>query len=189
MGKVLDKIKELLFEKKLIEDKIEYVCKAKKVSDTEKFKTCVDLMGEYLVKEHYNRATYETWETYYEAFYVKGKKDVQKYKECFDFMSDNILMINSVQLQGNIKDLKNVETDKLTESEKLIYDKIKECTNMYFPENFDYKHYVLRTNNAPAYEKISKNILDDIIVNYKEKNNLNNDLYKINAVEEFGKNF
>ena len=184
MGKVLDKIKEFVFGKKLIEDKIEDACKAKNVSDTEKFKTCVDLMGEYLLTEHYNRATYETWETYYETFFVNDKKDVQKYNKCFEFMSDNILMINSVRLEGNVNDLKNVETDKLTEKEKLIYNKIKECTKMYFPENFDYKHYVLQPDNYEAFEKISKNILDDIIVNYKEKNNL--DDCKINAVEEFG---
>lgn len=169
MGKFLDKIKEKRFEAKQIEDQISYVCKLKKINDTDKFKKCLDLIGYYFDNNHVNRVEYETYEEFFEKFYVDGVRDEKKFEECFNFMEDSVKSIIARIFLGSVNDLKDVKKQELTENEKNIYNKILECVKVHFPENFDYKHYALFVKDVDAYRNDRNVILNEVFQNYKKE--------------------
>lgn len=171
--KFLDKIKENHFNNKQPYDQIKSVCKSKKLSDTEKFRKCLDLLGYYYINKHENQVEYETYETYFEEFYVNGVRDNEKFFAYLDAMNKCINGLISRSFQGHVKDLKNVEVETLTENEKVIYNKVLECTNMFFPKDVDYERQYFTAKDPEAYRKVSDNILSDVVDDYKQKNKNN----------------
>lgn len=189
MSNLIEKYRVKKFEVKQPYDKVVAICKLKKLDDNEKFKKCLDVVGNYYLTKHKARVNYETYECYYERFVVNGKKDEVRFAHYFDSINESINYLICLRLFGCVNALQNINIEKLTENEKSIYNNILKCVKNYFPENFDYKHYYFYAVDAKGYKKESHCILNEVIQDYKLKTKQEKDLFSVNNVEEFEYHF
>lgn len=173
MGKIIDKIREFIFGEKFVSEKIEDVFKAKKLSDTQKFKNFLDVFGDYYLNKHKQRMQYETAETYYEQYMKNGKKNQEVYEKCYNIIEDSANYNNCLSLQSFTKMLKNVDIEKLSNAEKFIYEQIMDIANKYLPNDIKYVsvYSIKDADRTKVYDEIKNtnaNIITLITENYEK---------------------
>ena len=184
----IKKIKEKRIAKKSIGDKMIYVSKNKELSDNEKFVKILDMLGAYYMREHFNRVNMDVFEMYYEMFMKNGKKDIEKYKYCFKDSNNNYNYVNGVALFKSFTNLKNIDVDALNTTEKDICEKLDKL-NRIFNSKFDFTLFYKNEEVNKYITNKLESILNLVIKNYKKKNNIFDDLFSVNNVNDYVQNF
>ena len=188
MGKFLDKVKHFFYGEKKYYEKIADCAKEKGMTDNEKFDKILKMMGHYFLHLHKDEVKMQVYELHYEEFMQKGQKNEEKFRDLFAFTSNDQILVYVSCLNNCLNKLKNLDTEKLNQTQKEIYDLTKSFGEKFVNKDFDLgKFYTNQLVRNMIIEKDNE-IVSRVIQNYKQELKCDDDLFEANTAEELNNN-